>query len=528
MAVFQDDNLKPEESLGGFEPNAPDDESFQAQDLDSYPGVMPEFDNDETIVLSEPEPESQDAGNVEIDAEANEMGEAEFNQDAQPVEDVSGEGSVWDLFEENPAEQTASEPVAVEETTEEVADDFANQTVEAAEPEAAMPEEMEAEPALEQNEEDQQAIDEIEIPIDEEEAPAPVVEPEVEESSLDEEEDMEDEVESIEEEKPVTIDDELKSLLQEELDRGKSSKAAKTGEKASSGKDYDVNEVFADFDDVGKNPNIKSIELANIEAEHPSTFGLEGYSEEEQQQKSDDNMAMDNQEQEPSVTDEKEEKNKKTGASKFPIKKIGLIASIVLIVLLVVTSAYIYRHNISGFISSKDSVSTNAITAVVDSSAEQKKDSIVEPAPVTETSTTISKTVQPVVTEKIENKVEKVKEKKEITPAKTIKPAVKQVVKKKNIKKNRSVAKHKTGQSRPISSKEIYTVQVYASPSLDDANEWLAKLKKKNIGNAFITPHKVRDRVMYRVRFGKFSSQADAKAAALKLGFAQSWIDRIK
>jgi cell division protein FtsN len=55
----------------------------------------------------------------------------------------------------------------------------------------------------------------------------------------------------------------------------------------------------------------------------------------------------------------------------------------------------------------------------------------------------------------------------------------------------------------------------------------LQKLDSKNI-NGFISEHKVRDQIWYRVRFGEFNSKDEARAAAMKHGFAQSWIDRIK
>ncbi|MDA3843561.1 MAG: SPOR domain-containing protein [Candidatus Kapabacteria bacterium] len=74
----------------------------------------------------------------------------------------------------------------------------------------------------------------------------------------------------------------------------------------------------------------------------------------------------------------------------------------------------------------------------------------------------------------------------------------------------------------------LYTVQVYSSPSKDDAEVWLARLIKKNVDKAFITTKKIRNTMMYRVRFGAFSTQAEAKKAAIKQGFDQTWIDRVR
>ena len=75
---------------------------------------------------------------------------------------------------------------------------------------------------------------------------------------------------------------------------------------------------------------------------------------------------------------------------------------------------------------------------------------------------------------------------------------------------------------------QAYVVQVYATPSKEDAESWLRKLESKNIGNVFISTQKIRDIEWYRVRFGSFKSEEEARKAALHLGFAQSWIDRVK
>ena len=74
----------------------------------------------------------------------------------------------------------------------------------------------------------------------------------------------------------------------------------------------------------------------------------------------------------------------------------------------------------------------------------------------------------------------------------------------------------------------IYIVQIYSSPSKEDAQAWLDKLKSKNIPEAFISEQNVRDKIWYRVRFGKYSTREEARNAALRYGFAQTWIDRVK
>ena len=76
--------------------------------------------------------------------------------------------------------------------------------------------------------------------------------------------------------------------------------------------------------------------------------------------------------------------------------------------------------------------------------------------------------------------------------------------------------------------KGLYIVQVYSTLSREDAEEWLSKLKNKNVHDAFISTQRVRDKVWYRVRFGAFETKEEAKNSAIKLGFAQSWIDRVR
>lgn len=80
----------------------------------------------------------------------------------------------------------------------------------------------------------------------------------------------------------------------------------------------------------------------------------------------------------------------------------------------------------------------------------------------------------------------------------------------------------------PKDEQGVYIVQIYSSPSKEDALTWLEKLKDKNIADAFISEQNVRDKVWYRVRFGNFRTRDEAKNAALRYGFAQTWIDRVK
>lgn len=75
---------------------------------------------------------------------------------------------------------------------------------------------------------------------------------------------------------------------------------------------------------------------------------------------------------------------------------------------------------------------------------------------------------------------------------------------------------------------EVYVIQIYASPSKEDAQEWLKKVQKRIGAEAYISTQLVRDKVWYRVRCGHYTSKESASAAAEKYGFSQSWVDRIR
>ena len=83
-------------------------------------------------------------------------------------------------------------------------------------------------------------------------------------------------------------------------------------------------------------------------------------------------------------------------------------------------------------------------------------------------------------------------------------------------------------QQKLSNSDELYVVQVYSSPSRQDAEQWLKKVKVKVGSQANITTQVIRDVTWYRVRFGNYKTRAEAEKAAQQTGFSQSWIDRIK
>lgn len=74
----------------------------------------------------------------------------------------------------------------------------------------------------------------------------------------------------------------------------------------------------------------------------------------------------------------------------------------------------------------------------------------------------------------------------------------------------------------------MWVVQVFSSPSRDDADEWLQTLREKRVQDGYIVEQQLRGQPWYRVRFGQFSTKEAAEAAAVNLGFRQPWIARIR
>lgn len=78
------------------------------------------------------------------------------------------------------------------------------------------------------------------------------------------------------------------------------------------------------------------------------------------------------------------------------------------------------------------------------------------------------------------------------------------------------------------SSRAEWVVQVFSSPSRDDAAEWLQTLQRKSVADGYIIEHDVRGTTWYRVRFGQFATREEAESAAIEAGVQQPWIARVR
>lgn len=85
-----------------------------------------------------------------------------------------------------------------------------------------------------------------------------------------------------------------------------------------------------------------------------------------------------------------------------------------------------------------------------------------------------------------------------------------------------------TTRPAPTTNEPMYVVQVFSSPSRDDADEWVQILRNKNITDVYVAEQPIKGQMWYRVRFGQYARREDAEFAAVKVGVAQPWIARIR
>lgn len=73
-----------------------------------------------------------------------------------------------------------------------------------------------------------------------------------------------------------------------------------------------------------------------------------------------------------------------------------------------------------------------------------------------------------------------------------------------------------------------YALKVHSSYSKVDAYSKAEQLRKEGIENVTVTEQKIRDRTLYNVRYGKFSTFNEAESASQRTTLPSKWIDRTK
>ncbi len=553
MSIF-DEKLRPEEVVAGFNPGEPDDDTMLLEKTGKYPGDFPYY---QTIA---PEPPSKNIATDEI------------------IENP--EGNIWDMITEDeiPAEVSPDpEPEPISEQIQETESIY------------------EPEPTPEITQTEEEVWQDTTIPAF----------PESVDDANDKQEDTIDEIweaankdlvhqnEQVES-GAISVDDELKNLLQAELEASQKKRKEKENRKFE------------------KEP--EQIEVAEIDPEQAK----KSFKPVEEQEKKVDYIDFDKIDETkkgatdpliPNVEGAKEViKSKKTKSPKPPKppkekkerKKAGLlfwIASSVAGILIIAAASYFainyFLNNYNNIakdstitkekqLTKKENSKNNQSKAKEKSHKETEQSKKEEPANQDTTNkakfehnegadfahseakvdskATGHKTDEPKVDEhskelpKTEQKItEKPKStEKEITPKKETehkkvaakkntpsvthnKPKVqskkpKQTTTKPKVVENKTIEEPKTVQVPKVvkPTKAVYTIQVYSTPSYEDAQMWIKKLYSLSISNAYISTQKIRDVVWYRVRFGEYNDKQNAINDARKLGFSQTWVDRIK
>lgn len=464
MADLNDDRKKEEEEYGGFEPDENDDESFMLEDENDYPAKLPEKFGDEP------------SSTVRVTAS---------------VDSVDGND-----------EPDAEEEESIDEPIEEIL--------------------VEDEP--------EQEIEEI----------------------IEEEIDDDTSAEELEEE-TVDFDDDFKQKLLADIDKSKAKREAKEVDDEPSGYSEPAKQIGDDADTV--------VMLSDIEADKPST----AKSAEEPNQQPD--VGAIHEEQEAEIKEEK--KKKKTPA--WILMLYSSVATLLVTLGAVWLIWYLMRggndeHKVDEHGKKEVAAKHNdhkpkheKKTEVADTMTQEEKnwlDSMDMDKKDSSQSYKEDKEFFAGLEDEFEDedhsKDKPVEKNAEKQVPKKEKPKVtepKKVVPKKNKEdiasndvtnavapKEKKKTPTKIDESEfsmpqpkgPAPEKGLFMVQIYSSPSREDAESWLGQLKARQVPSPMITEHDVKGRTWYRVRYGKFETKEAARTSALELGYSQSWIDRVK
>ena len=74
----------------------------------------------------------------------------------------------------------------------------------------------------------------------------------------------------------------------------------------------------------------------------------------------------------------------------------------------------------------------------------------------------------------------------------------------------------------------VFAIQVYATPSIADAEDWVERLRRRGMANPVMSSQVVRGQMMYRVRFGLYNSLQEAERDAARFGYRDSWVVRLR
>lgn len=482
MKIFNE--IRPEEIESGFQQPEPGYEGFILKPTDSYPGNYPRYEEP-----LPPEPISSDIPEV-----------AEGIIDA-----ASLEGDIWGAFDQ----------------------------------EQPLPEKL------------QQTDEQIQIPTEQQIETEPVIEQEVVEDPFEE---ISNEVLSTdttstgEEGSMLSVDDELRKLLEEELARS-AAKKAKKQEEANS----DETEYFTELQDK---PEFIPVEESGAKVDFIDMMAIDPSMPKVDLTSEAGTEPMQMIPEKKSKTKPKKEKikpPKKDKSEKKPKGVLFWILSSVAGLLIISTLSYFafnYYLRPNSKIAKNDSALAHKDT--IHQNVEHKKE-VHKPKDEVHKDTThqveqsINKeTPEPEIVqnepkklvseEKSHPTTSKVVEPKKVVTTKEVrtpKPISKRLIPQTKQEKKSDIATNvpattPVGAPQQTTEKQIYTIQVYATPSFEDAEFWRQKLTSMRVNDVYISTQKVRDVIWYRVRFGKFSNRQQALDVAKQFGFSQTWVDRVQ
>ena len=530
MSIIDENNLKDEEVFGGFEPDE-DDDSFYLEVDDSLAPVITDFsDNVRELNPSENSP-------IAIVAPLGPLEVQEKEPEILPDNNIPDSDEVipeQEIPVEEPIDKVVPDDMIKYEEKPEIIKEADNlQPVEEENPEPEAPE-TEEEPTP------NSIFDEL------------FKEPE---TTVHEKELID---------RPFKLDDDILSLIESDLATPRRRKEINKIEIPEVSHE-DNEQGLKDFQGVDNVKGAEFIDISAINAVHPSTFQNDeplddDYINESVQDTpgptsyrdlSNSRYVNSVPEEEPVISKIKEKKKKRN-----PFLIYGSIAALLLLAAVALTAYYffVYKGN-NPFKSKSNSLIPNKTTNPVQKKSVLKnqdvssKDTSVKvslPLIKHDTINTSSKkqiTAEkqlPVIVKqkpivKLEPKPKKIVSVNKPKPEKKIilaenKPKVNNKVKEQRIKQtDKKKIDNKTVKPvEPVLPKtELYTIEIYSTPNVDDAEQWLSKLSKRGI-SASLSQQKIRGVIWYKVRYGKFTTRNEAKESAIKNGFSRSWIDRLK
>ncbi len=552
MPGFDPNILKPEEELGGFGLSEPDGDIFSLKEV--YPADIPQFENPPEPLIDET-PADLDMGEQQgLDVDAEGITQA-------PLIENPESGNVWDAFDDPPSDANQEEPTVEETSPESITEEELPQEETTAEVETTTELVTKQELVNEEAGEDVSAFEEAEEIPDElkfGEPEEPIVEEVAEEPIAEEVPDMTDEPEET-----LSLGDDLKQMLEEELNRSKARR--EEAEKDKTDKEVIEKSDPTQFQPVEKVTETEFVDITDIDADEKQATAFQGTTTQ--------NTASGQTQQEKVIEPKPPKKNVKL------LKNISIASAAALLMLLLGAGLFQYWYYPNYMVEQTQVAETAPVhheeeqnhdtgthdmaksedTSHEDSHAESTHETVandenhsgVSEEPKHEETAAVEHNAdapvnkleaQTDVTHKTEHKTEHkepekvipktesthtkvARAKKEAAPAKKV---VATHTEPKRITKKATKTNNNTETVKPEETNELYAVQIYASPSKDDAEAWLSNLKDKDVDNPRISTQKVRDVIWYRVRFGNFKSKDDASEAAMRYGFAQTWIDRIK